>query len=44
MQQPKVPIVKEVDINQFMGDRYVIAHIPAFVGKNVYNGGMIYAQ
>ena len=29
--------VPSVDINSFMGDWYVIAHIPAFIEKNAYN-------
>lgn len=37
MQQTKVPIVKEVDISKFMGDWYVIAHIPTFIEKNAFN-------
>ena len=37
MNETKVPIVSHVDIDAFMGDWYVIAHIPAFIEKNAYN-------
>ena len=29
--------VSEVDIEQYMGDWYVIAHIPVFIEKDAYN-------
>jgi apolipoprotein D and lipocalin family protein len=29
--------VSEVDIDQYMGDWYVIAHIPVFIEKDAYN-------
>ena len=29
--------VSDVDIERFMGDWYVIAHIPTFIEKNAYN-------
>ncbi|MEE4297440.1 MAG: lipocalin family protein [Wenzhouxiangella sp.] len=29
--------VSEVDIERYMGDWYVIAHIPVFIEKNAYN-------
>ncbi len=32
-----VPLVKYVDINRFMGDWYVIAHIPSYPEKNAFN-------
>ena len=37
MNETKVPIVSHVDIDSFMGDWYVIAHIPAYIEKNAYN-------
>jgi len=37
MNETKVPIVNHVDIDAFMGDWYVIAHIPAYIEKNAYN-------
>src|SRR5690349_17394913 len=34
---PTVPKVAEVDIPRFMGDWYVIAHIPSFPEREAYN-------
>jgi len=31
------PIAKHVDLSRFMGDWYVIAHIPIFLEKDAYN-------
>jgi len=33
-----IPTVRDVDLARFMGDWYVIAHIPATVEKEAYNG------
>lgn len=33
-----IPLVKQVDLNKFMGDWYVIAAIPTAIEKEVYNG------
>jgi len=38
-----IPTVKEVKLNQFMGDWYVIACIPTFIEKGVHNGIESYA-
>ena len=35
--QPKIKPVDNVELEKFMGDWYVLAHIPAFVEKNAYN-------
>ncbi|MEX2517181.1 MAG: lipocalin family protein [Gammaproteobacteria bacterium] len=32
-----MPTVDYVDMNKFMGDWYVIAHIPAWIERNAYN-------
>jgi apolipoprotein D and lipocalin family protein len=32
-----LPTVPNVDLSRFMGDWYVIAHIPTFIEKNAYN-------
>jgi apolipoprotein D and lipocalin family protein len=32
-----IPAVSEVDLNRFMGDWYVIAHIPTMIEKTAYN-------
>lgn len=32
-----VPLAKDVDLPRFMGDWYVIAHIPAFADRDPYN-------
>jgi apolipoprotein D and lipocalin family protein len=37
MHSKNLKTVDNVDINKFMGDWYVIAHIPAFIEKNAYN-------
>ena len=34
---PQLATVPEVDLERFMGDWYVIAHIPAFVERNAFN-------
>lgn len=31
------PITRQVDLKRFMGDWYVIAHIPVFIEKEAYN-------
>lgn len=33
-----IPLVKQVELKQFMGDWYVIAAIPTAIEKEVYNG------
>jgi len=43
MQETKVPVVDHVDIDKFMGDWYVIAHIPTFIEKIAYNAVETYA-
>ena len=43
MHTKSLKIVDNVDINKFMGDWYVIAHIPAFIEKNAYNAIESYA-
>jgi apolipoprotein D and lipocalin family protein len=35
---PKMPTVARVDLPRFMGDWYVLAHIPASLEKNAYQG------
>ena len=35
---PPIQTVDQVDLNRFMGDWYVIASIPTFIEKDVYNG------
>jgi apolipoprotein D and lipocalin family protein len=35
---PPIPTVEQVDLPRFMGDWYVIACIPTFIEKDVYNG------
>jgi apolipoprotein D and lipocalin family protein len=32
-----ITVVPQVDLPRFMGDWYVIAHIPTFIEKNAYN-------
>jgi apolipoprotein D and lipocalin family protein len=34
---PRLATVSEVDLERFMGDWYVIAHIPTFVERNAFN-------
>ena len=34
---PPMPTVESVDLERFMGDWYVIAHIPADIEKNAFN-------
>jgi len=34
---PLQPISKKIDLKRFMGDWYVIAHIPTFIEKEAYN-------
>ncbi|MEO0653041.1 MAG: lipocalin family protein [Planctomycetota bacterium] len=41
--RPPLPTVQEVDLERFMGDWYVQAHIPAGAEKNAYNGVESYA-
>lgn len=36
-QLPELPAVERVDLPRFMGDWYVIAHIPTFVERHAYN-------
>lgn len=43
MHTKSLKIVDNVNINKFMGDWYVIAHIPAFIEKNAYNAIESYA-
>ena len=40
---PPVETVEYVDINRFMGDWYVLAHIPTFVEDEAYNAIESYA-
>lgn len=40
---PPLPTVEHVDLKRFMGDWYVIAHIPASPEKNAYNAIESYA-
>lgn len=35
--RPTIPSVAQVDLSRFMGDWYVIAHIPAFPEREAYN-------
>ena len=37
MKTTQIKTVDEVDINKFMGDWYVIAHIPSYVERNAFN-------
>lgn len=37
MKSTQIKTVDEVDINRFMGDWYVLAHIPSYVEKNAFN-------
>jgi apolipoprotein D and lipocalin family protein len=39
-----IPTVKQVKLDQFMGDWYVIACIPTFIEKGVHNGVESYAM
>ncbi len=34
---PTIPPVKQVDLQRFMGDWYVIAHVPSWPERNAYN-------
>lgn len=36
-QLPRMETVADVDLQRFMGDWYVIAHIPTFIEANAYN-------
>ena len=40
---PPLPTVREVDLQRFMGDWYVIAHIPAWIEKNASDAVESYA-
>ncbi|HEX7047489.1 MAG TPA: lipocalin family protein [Gammaproteobacteria bacterium] len=40
---PPMPTVKHVDLQRFMGDWYVIAHIPTFIEDEAYNAIESYA-
>ena len=40
---PPLQTVESVDIGRFMGDWYVIAHIPTFIEKEAYNAVESYA-
>ena len=42
MKTTQIKTVDEVDINKFMGDWYVIAHIPSYVEGNAFNAGESY--
>ena len=35
--KPTMPAVPQVDLPRFMGDWYVIAHIPSFPEREAYN-------
>ena len=35
--RPTITVVPQVDLPRFMGDWYVIAHIPTFIEKDAYN-------
>lgn len=37
MPQPPIATARSVDIDRFMGDWYVIAHIPTFIERKAYN-------
>ncbi len=39
-----MPTVKQVNLERFMGDWYVIARIPTFIEKNIYNAIERYEQ
>lgn len=39
-----MPLAKDVDLQRFMGDWYVIANIPTFIEKNAYNALESYAM
>jgi len=41
--KPTIPPVEQVDLPRFMGDWYVIAHIPTFVEKDAYDAVESYA-
>ncbi|MBX3714021.1 MAG: lipocalin family protein [Lysobacter sp.] len=41
---PTIPPVAQVDLPRFMGDWYVIAHIPTFVEKDAYDAIETYAM
>ena len=34
---PPIDTVEQIDLERFMGDWYVIAHIPTFIEKQAYN-------
>ena len=36
MKSTQIKTVDEVDINRFMGDWYVLAHIPSYVEKKCF--------
>lgn len=42
--QPPLPTVAQVDLERFMGDWYVIAHIPTFIEKDAFNAIESYAR
>lgn len=42
--RPPMPVVAQVDIPRFMGDWYVIASIPTFLEKDIYNAVESYRQ
>lgn len=41
---PTIPPVAQIDLPRFMGDWYVIAHIPTFVEKDAYDAIETYAM
>ena len=41
--QPPIPPVPQVDLSRFMGDWYVIAHIPSPIERRVFNAVESYA-
>jgi apolipoprotein D and lipocalin family protein len=42
--QPSMPAVAQVDLPRFMGDWYLIAHIPSFPEREAYNAIESYRQ
>jgi apolipoprotein D and lipocalin family protein len=41
--RPPIPTVSRVDLPRFMGDWYVIAHIPTFIEREAFNAVESYA-
>ena len=42
--KPSIPTAAPVDVDRFMGDWYVIAHIPSFPERNAYKAVESYAR